>query len=35
VDGRVIPPENLRAGARASTLAGLLQRGWIEPAEGG
>lgn len=34
-DGRVIPPENLRAGARASTLAGLRQRGWIEPAADG
>ena len=35
VDGRVIPPENLRAGARASMFAGLRQRGWIGPAEGG
>jgi hypothetical protein len=34
-DGRVIPPESLRAGARASTLAGLRQRGWIEPAADG
>ena len=34
-DGRVIPPESLRAGARASTLAGLRQRGWIEPAAHG
>jgi hypothetical protein len=34
-DGRVIPPESLRAGARASTLAGLRHRGWIEPASDG
>src|SRR6218665_3511263 len=30
-DGRVIPPDNLRGGARANTLTGLRQRGWIEP----
>jgi hypothetical protein len=34
-DGRVIQPESLRAGARASTLAGLRQRGWIELAADG
>jgi len=34
-DGRVIPPDGLRAGARASTLAGLLKRGWIEPVANG
>ncbi len=34
-DGRVIPPESLRAGARASTLADLQQRGWIELAADG
>lgn len=34
-DGRVIPPDNLRGGARANTLTGLRQRGWIEPAGDG
>ena len=34
-DGRVIPPETLRGGARAKVLAALLQRGWIEPADDG
>ena len=34
-DGRVIPPETLRGGARAKVLTALLQRGWIEPADGG
>jgi hypothetical protein len=34
-DGRVIPPDNLRGGARANTLTGLRQRGWIEPASDG
>ena len=34
-DGRVIPPETLRGGARVKVLAALLQRGWIEPADGG
>lgn len=34
-DGRVIPPDNLRGGARANTLTGLRQRGWIEPAADG
>ncbi len=31
-DGRVIPPDTLRGGARAKVLTALLQRGWIEPA---
>jgi len=35
VDGRVIPPDTLRGGARAKVLTALLQRGWIEPTEGG
>ena len=35
VDGRVIPPGILRGGARAKVLTALLQRGWIEPADGG
>lgn len=34
-DGRVIPPDNLRGGARANTLTGLRQRGWIEPTADG
>ena len=34
-DGRVIPPETLRGGARSKVLTALLQRGWIEPADGG
>lgn len=35
VDGRVIPPDTLRGGARAKVLTALLQRGWIEPADHG
>ena len=34
-DGHVIPPDTLRGGARAKVLTALLQRGWIEPADGG
>lgn len=34
-DGRVIPPDTLRGGARAKVLTALLQRGWIEPAGDG
>ncbi len=34
-DGRVLPPDSLRGGARAKVLTSLLQRGWIEPADGG
>lgn len=34
-DGRVIPPDTLRGGGRAKVLTALLQRGWIEPADGG
>jgi len=34
-DGRVIPPDTLRGGARAKVLTALLQRGWIEPADVG
>ena len=34
-DGRVMPPDTLRGGARAKVLTALLQRGWIEPADGG
>ena len=33
-DGRVTPPDTLRGGARAKVLTALLQRGWIEPADG-
>jgi len=33
--GRVIPPDTLRGGARAKVLTVLLQRGWIEPGDGG
>jgi len=34
-DGRVIPPDTLRGGARVKVLASLLQREWIEPADDG
>ncbi|MCA3217750.1 MAG: DUF3489 domain-containing protein [Burkholderiales bacterium] len=34
-DGRVIPPANLRGGARVKVLSALMQRGWIEPADDG
>lgn len=34
-DGHVTPPETLRGGGRAKVLTTLLQRGWIEPADGG
>jgi hypothetical protein len=34
-DGRVIPPGTMRGGARIKMLTALLQRGWIEPADGG
>ena len=34
-DGRVIPPDTLRGGARVKVLTSMLQRGWIEPADGG
>jgi hypothetical protein len=34
-DGRVIPPDTLRGGARVKLLTALLQRGWVEPADDG
>ena len=34
-DGRVIPPDTLRGGARVKVLTALLQRGWIKPAGDG
>lgn len=34
-DGRVIPPDTLRGGARVKVLTALLQRGWVEPAGDG
>lgn len=34
-DGRVIPPANMRGGARVKVLTALLQRGWIETADDG
>ena len=34
-DGRVIPPDTLRGGARVKVLTSMLKRGWIEPAEDG
>lgn len=34
-DGRAIPPDTLRGGARGKVLTALLQRGWIEPADSG
>ena len=33
-DGRVIPPDTLRGSARVKVMTALLQRGWIEPADG-
>jgi hypothetical protein len=34
-DGRVMPPDTLRGGARVKVMTALLQRAWIEPADGG
>ena len=34
-DGRVMPPDTLRGGARAKVLTALLDRGWIEFSDGG
>ncbi len=34
-DGRVMPPDTLRGGARVKVLTALLQYGWIEPVDGG
>ena len=34
-DGRVIPPGNMRGGARIKVLTALLQRGWIGPVDDG
>lgn len=34
-DRRVIPPANMRGGARVKVLTALLQRGWMEPADDG
>ena len=34
-DGRVIPPDTLRGGARAKVLTALLQLGWIDPTDDG
>ena len=34
-DWVVSPPETLRGGARAKVMTALLQRGWIEPVDGG
>ena len=34
-DGRVIPPDAPRGGARVKVMTALLQRGWIEPSEQG
>lgn len=33
-DGRLMPPDTLRGGARVKVMTALLQRGWIEPADG-
>lgn len=32
-DGRVIPPDTLRGGARVKVLTSLMRREWIEPAD--
>jgi len=34
-DGRVIPPDNLRGGARVKAMTGLMRREWIEVGDGG
>lgn len=34
-DGRVIPPANLRGGARVKAMTGLMRREWIETGDGG
>jgi hypothetical protein len=34
-DGRVMPPDTLRGGARVKVMSALLQRGWIKPADDG
>jgi hypothetical protein len=34
-DGRVIPPANLRGGARVKAMTGLMRREWIEAGDGG
>ena len=34
-DGRVIPPDNLRGGARVKAMTGLMRREWIEAGDGG
>lgn len=34
-DGRVIAPDILRGGARVKVFTAMLQRGWIEPSDGG
>lgn len=33
-DGRVIPPDNLRGGARVKAITGLMRREWIEAGDG-
>jgi hypothetical protein len=35
VDGRVIPPANLRGGARVKAMTALMRREWIEAGDGG
>jgi len=34
-DGRVIPPDNLRGGARVKAMTALMRREWIEASDGG
>jgi hypothetical protein len=34
-DGRVIPPANLRGGARVKAMTALMRREWIEACDGG
>jgi hypothetical protein len=34
-DGRVIPPANLRGGARVKAMTALMRREWIEASDGG
>ena len=33
-DGRVIPPDNLRGGARVNAMTALTRREWIEASDG-
>jgi hypothetical protein len=34
-DGRVIPPDNLRGGARVKAMTALVRHEWVETSDGG